>query len=1011
MHVVSGQRQRWGVIVAWAWTATTVLAAPPTKVDFNEQIRPLLSDRCFQCHGPDEKKREVDLRLDMFEEATRSQAIVPGNPAASEILKRITSTDPDVMMPPPVAKKAKFSAAEIELLTRWIQEGAEYQGHWAFLPVRNSPPPVVKHPWIKNPIDQFVAARLLSAGLEPSPEADRATLIRRLSLDLLGLLPSPEDVAEFVADPDPAAYERLVERMLTSPHYGERWGRHWLDQARYADSNGYSIDAPREMWPYRDWVIDALNRDLPFDQFTVEQLAGDLLPTPEKSQRIATGFHRNTLINQEGGTSPEQFRVEAAMDRVNTSGAVWLGLTVGCAQCHSHKFDPLTQREYYELLAFFNSGQDVNNTGATLEVVRGEMFGRPVDVQREPPPPSAQQIAEWRIVWETATRTRIEEAMSAGVKSSTAWQPLPIEEISSVEKATFERLEDQSVLVTSPVAGFDAYRVKALSPLPQIAAIRLRVLTHDSLPKQGPGRAGNGNFVLTAFELSFDGQPVGWAKAVADLEQINYPIVGTLDDDPKTGWAINTAAGSTVKMNAPHEAVFALGTPLKTDGKPISLTLRHDLNRDYLIGRFALDVIAETPALPQGSDGPILAALQIPLDQRTEEQQTLLQQSFEQAEPRAKKKAPPPNPDLAQAMVMRELPQPRETYILTRGDFTRPDKERGVLKPGVFAAVAPMLVSDPGTRSRLDLARWLVDPAHPLTTRVTMNRIWMRYFGRGLVETEEDFGTQGSMPTHPELLDWLARELPRQGWSQKGMHRLIVTSATYRQSSHFRTDLTDKDPRNLLLGRQNRLRLDAEAIRDVALSASGRLHEVLGGPSVYPPQTDGVYAFTQVKKNWPTETGPKRYRRTMYTFFYRSAPYPLFTTFDSPDFQSVCTRRIRSNTPLQALTLANDLVFFELAQGLAQRVIAECPGEAATQSGARIDRAFWITSGRAPSSTERSVLTEYARQSAAGFAADPAGAEALTTAELRAAASAPEAAALVLAARALFNTDNFITRE
>ncbi|MDX1966148.1 MAG: PSD1 and planctomycete cytochrome C domain-containing protein [Planctomycetaceae bacterium] len=998
-------------LVACAMTATSAWAAPPTKIDFNEQIRPLLSDRCFQCHGPDEKKREAELRLDRFEDATVSQAVVPGNPAASEILKRITSTDPAVMMPPPVAKKAKFSEPEIELLTRWIQQGAEYQGHWAFLPMRDNPPPAVMHSWIKNPIDQFVASRLVSEGLEPSPEADRATLIRRLSLDLLGLLPTPEEVVEFMEDPEPAAYERLVERLLSSPHYGERWGRHWLDQARYADSNGYSIDAPREMWPYRDWVIDALNRDLPFDQFTVEQLAGDLLPTPDKSQLVATGFHRNTLINQEGGTSPEQFRVEAAMDRVNTTGAVWLGLTVGCAQCHSHKFDPLTQREYYEFLAFFNSGQDVNNTGATTEVVRGEMFGRPVEVKREPPPPSAQQIAEWRQAWENATRTRIEEAMSAGVNSSTAWQPLLIDEVRSVEQAVFQRLDDQSVLATSPVAGFDAYHVQATSPLPQIAAVRLRVLTHDSLPKQGPGRAGNGNFVLTAFELTFDGQPVGWSKAVADVEQINYPIVGALDDDPKTGWAINTAAGASVKMNAPHEAVFVLGAPLKTAGKPISLTLRHDLNRDYLIGRFALDVIAETPALLQGSDGPVLAALQAPAEQRTEEQRTLLQQAFEQAEPRAKKKTPPPNPDLAQAMVMKELPKPRETFVLTRGDFTRPDEERGALNPGVFAAIAPMLVSDPSSRNRLDLARWLIDPEHPLTTRVTMNRIWMRYFGRGLVETEEDFGTQGSMPTHPELLDWLAREFQRQGWSQKRMHRLIVTSATYRQSSHARGDLAEKDPRNLWLGRQNRLRLDAEVIRDVALSASGRLHEILGGPSVYPPQTDGVYAFTQVKKNWPTETGPNRYRRTMYTFFYRSAPYPLFTTFDSPDFQSVCTRRIRSNTPLQALTLANDLVFFELAQGLAQRVITESSGDAATPRETRIERAFWITNGRAPTSAERAVLVEYLRRTTAEFAADASGAEALTTAELRALAPAAEAAALVLVARTLFNTDNFITRE
>lgn len=989
-----------------------LLAAPPTgPIEFNTHIRPLLSDRCFQCHGPDEKHREADLRLDTFDGATAGSAITPGDPATSAALQRILSTDPHEQMPPPSAKKRPFTPDEIDLIRRWIAQGAEYQGHWAFLPVRRDAPPRVDHVGLRNPIDQFIAQRLLQAGLQMSLEADRATLIRRLSLDLLGLLPTPEEVAVFVADPDPAAYEQLVERLLASPHYGERWGRHWLDQARYADSNGYSIDGPREMWPFRDWTIDALNRDIPFDQFTIEQLAGDLLPTPTKSQLIASGFHRNTLINQEGGTDPEQFRTEAAMDRANTTGAVWLGLTVGCAQCHTHKYDPLTQREYYEFMAFFNSGQDVNNTGATIDVVRGEVFGNPVYVEPTPTPPSAKQIAEWRSQWETETRDRITAAMSETPTASTDWQPLQIAAVTSTEKGTFQRLDDQSWLATSPAPKFDSYVITATSNLPQIAAVRLRVLPHESLPKQGPGRASNGNFVLTGFEMTIGGNGVGWAQSLADHEQINYPIAHVLDDDTKTGWAINVSAGSNAKMNAPHEAVFVLQAPVVPTDKPIEITLRHELNAEYLIGRFAFDVIAAPPALLSPQDTELFAALKLPAAERSKEQQQLLTTAFEQAVPQAKPVKPKPNPDVAKLMVMRDLPKPREMYLLTRGDFTRPDKAQGVLHPGVFASLAPPLLSHPEQRNRLDLARWLVDPEHPLTCRVTMNRLWMRYFGKGLVETEEDFGTQGSPPTHPELLDWLAREFQRQHWSLKAMHRLIVTSATYRQSSHVRPELLEKDPRNLLLGRQSRLRVDAEIIRDLALSASGRLHDVLGGPSVYPPQPDGVYAFTQVNKAWPTSTGPDRYRRTLYTFFYRSAPYPLFTTFDSPDFQSVCTRRIRSNTPLQALTIANDVVFLELAQGLAERVVAELPGPASETLKARLDRMFVIALCRDPSDRERQQLQAFAQSLTDDFEIDTDAAKKIATPALLTTTTAPDAATLVLIARTIFNTDNFITRE
>jgi len=983
-------------------------AAAPERPTFNAHIRPLLSDRCFACHGPDAKHREADLRLDTFDGATVAHAITPGKIDDSEVWKRITSTDPDVMMPPPSSKKPKFTVDELETLKRWITRGAEYEGHWAFLPVRDIPPPQDRNPWVKSPIDAFVLARLRAVGLSPSPAADRETLIRRVTLDLTGLLPTPDEVAAFVDDTDPAAYEHLVERLLASPRYGERWGRHWLDQARYADSNGYSIDGPRDMWPYRDWVIEALNRDLPFDQFTIEQLAGDLLPNATKSQLVATGFHRNTLINQEGGTDPEQFRVEATMDRVNTTGAVWLGLTVGCAQCHTHKFDPIQQREYYELLAFFNSCQDMNNRGPAVEVVRGEMFGQPVDVQRTPVPPTPEQIADWRAAWEKSTREKLMAASPENAMRQTVWQQVTELTATSTGQATFATQADGSLLVTSPVTSHDTYHLAAQTDLAQIAAIRLRVLPDPSLPKQGPGRAGNGNFVLTGVELKIDSDTVALSKALADHEQQGYPVTAAIDDDPKTGWAINVAPGSSAQMNAPHEAVFVLAAAITTKRRTLHVTLKHELNADYLVGRFALDVTLETPTFVFGEEAQQLAALNTPADERTDTQKALLQQAFEQAEPRVKKKTIPPNPDVVQVMVYKDLPQKRETFLLTRGDFTRPDKDAGVLHPGVLASIPPLLVGEATHRTRLDLARWLVDPEHPLTTRVTMNRLWMRYFGRGLVETEEDFGTQGTPPTHPELLDWLAREFIRQGWSLKTMHRLIVTSNTYRQASQHRADLTEKDPRNLLLGRQNRVRIDAEVLRDAALSASGVLQEVLGGQSVYPPQTEGVYAFTQVNKSWPTETGPNRHRRTLYTFFYRSAPYPLFTTFDAPDFQSVCTRRLRSNTPLQALTVANDTVFLELAQQLAARVIVEMPHDDVPR---RIDHLLRLCLSRQATPAEQQILQRYFDDQHRGFVDDTGAAEQLVPTGLRNLGPVTETATWVVLARTILNTDNFITRE
>lgn len=1002
---------RLGWIVSLLVMATAGLS--DDRVRFNEQIRPLLSDRCFACHGPDGKRREADLRLDLppgSPEHTGPAGVVPGKPEQSPVWERITSSDPETQMPPPSAKKPKFTPAELSLLKRWIEEGAEYEGHWAFLPLSNPVPPAAAG--APQPVDAFVRSRLAMRKLTASPEADRATLLRRVTLDLTGLLPGPADLAEFLEDQRDDAFERAVDRLLASPHYGERWGRHWLDQARYADSNGYAIDAPREMWPYRDWVIQAFNSDQPFDQFTIEQLAGDLLPNPTKSQLVATAFHRNTLINQEGGSDREQFRVEATMDRVNTTGAVWLGLTVGCAQCHTHKFDPISQREYYQLFAFFNAAQDANDRGRVVNVRRGEMFGNAVPVPEAPSAPSREQLDQWRAAWEQSTLARLAPS-GTDVPRETLWTPLRWgRAVTASGAGTLGIASDQSILYDRRGGENEKYILQGTTELARIAALRLRVLTHDDLPKSGPGTASNGNFVLSELTVRQGNSLVPLARATADHEQPDYPIAAAIDKNPQTGWAINIAPGSTARMNANHDATIVFAKPIPgADG--LAIELSHDVNKNYLVGRFAIDVTeALTDVNP--ADQVLIAALRKPKGQRTADEQSRLQAAFEKDEPRARPVKQEPDPHTVALMIMGDIPQPRETFVFVRGDFTRPDRTTGVVQPGVLAAVTPA-VPAAANANRLDLARWLVDPRNPLTARVTVNRVWMRYFGRGLVETEEDFGTQGTPPTHPELLDYLCREFQRSGWSNKSIHRKIVCSATYRQSSRFRRDLQEQDPRNLLLGRQERLRMEAELTRDAALSASGLLEPTLGGPSVYPPQPEGVYAFTQVNKSWPTDSGAQRFRRTLYTFFYRSAPYPLLTTFDSPDFQAACTRRLRSNTPLQALTLANDVVFLELAQGLALRLVADVPardGESMEElMRRRVEYAVQLCFSRGPTPAETRILEGLVTASQRDYAAVPETAAKLTTPALHRQVADSEAAALVLLSRTLLNSDNFITRE
>jgi hypothetical protein len=804
---------------------STALATP---VDYLREVKPVLAEHCYRCHGASQQKGElrVDTAVSLAKGGDNGAGFVAGKSAESLLIQALNGTHDDISQMP--YKKPPLAATQIEIIARWIDEGAKAPGdeapqsdkHWAFVPPVRVPLPVVKQTdWPRNSIDRFILARLESESLQTSPEADRITLIRRASLDLIGLPPTPAEVDAFVSDPRADAYERLIERLLASPHYGERWGRHWLDVARYADSNGYSIDAPREIWKYRDWVIEALNRDLPYDQFVIEQLAGDLLPNATQAQKIATGFHRNTQINQEGGIDPEQFRIESVLDRVGTTGTAFLGLTVACAQCHDHKFDPISQREYYSLYAFFN-----NQDEPLLEVASPAEFAKRDEYRK---------------------KTKTIEAELKAYADSIAPQQAAWESNLTPEQRPKLKDEVQTALLLLPEQRNEEQRKNAFN--------------------------------------AFRDQDAGY-------KQLQKKLTRFKKDEPK----------------------------------------------------------------------------------------------------------------IITTMVLQERAAPRESYVFIKGDFTR---KGDPVTPGTLAILNPFPeVTKP---NRLDLARWIVDPQNPVAARVAVNRIWQQYFGRGLVETENDFGTQGIPPTHPELLDWLATELIAQKWSLKAMHRFIATSATYRQSSRVRTDLADVDANNKLLARQSRLRLDAEIIRDVGLSASGLLNAKVGGPSVYPPQPDGVMTLGQSKREWMPSADADRFRRGMYTFFWRATPHPALMVFDSADGFSACTRRPRSNTPLQALTLLNDQAFVEFAQALAARILTT----AAKTDSERIEQAFRWCLARKPSAVEHERLLELFGQELAAFEKSPREALAMLPAKRNQKVDPKQLAVWTTVSRVLLNLDETITRE
>jgi hypothetical protein len=854
--------------------------------------------------------------------------------------------------------------------------------HWAYVKPQRPPlPKVGDESWCRNAIDRFVLAKLDAEALKPSPEADRATLLRRVSLDLIGLPPAPAEADAFLNDNSPDAYERVVDKLLASPHFGERWARPWLDLARYADSHGFQRDDLRDLWAYRDWVIKALNADMPFDQFTIEQLAGDLLPNATADQRIATGFNRCTPTNVEAGSEPEETRVNQVFDRVDTLGTVWLGSTIECAQCHDHKYDPFSQREYYQLFAFFNhtaieADRDNPNVpgsikflGPAMELPKdatgvADAFGANAQRQALKLRDLDERIAKRRATlegnlarWETQALASLDKQGQEHVLTVTAFE--------SSAASPHKVLDDGSVLLVDDPPEKDTYTVTAKTDLTGITAFRLDALTDPSLPGDGPGRGDKQrpNFVLHSFNVTASSsanasaaQPVKLTSARASFSQPRFKVAGAIDDNPATAWAIGQ------QFHMPHWAIFETDKPVGfSDGTTLTFTLEQNFGRGRTIGRLRLSALTGDPragAVP----ADVATALRTPRDQRTAAQsKRVLDYRLEQDPQYARLLAErnEARPGVAKpptTLVMRELPQTRPSNLFLRGSYRDPG---AAVQPGT-PAVLHAMQSGPG--NRLTLAKWLVDRENPLVARVAVNRWWAEIFGRGIVSTAEDFGVKGEPPTHPELLDWLAVEFmdpstgSGQGWSTKQILRTIVTSATYRQSSRQSQELRDRDPDNRLLARGPRFRLDAETIRDNALAASGLLSRKQFGPPVRPYQPDGLWVKVGGERvEYVTSPGEDQHRRGIYVVWKRGAPYPSFVNFDATARLACTVKRSRSNTPLQALTLLNDPVYVEAAEAMAMRIVADKPSAGVDE---RIEYAFKLCLTRAPSAREVQVLRE-----------------------------------------------------
>jgi hypothetical protein len=1029
-------------------------------VDFNRDIRPILSDNCFTCHGPDEKQRMARLRFDTREGAfEKAGVIIPGDAAKSKLIQRVAAKDPDMLMPPTYSGH-KLTDKQIDLLRRWVEEGAKWETHWAYIAPKHSEPPNVKTPsWVRNPIDNFILARLEKEGLKPSPEADKVTLLRRVTFDLTGLPPTLAEIDSFLADQSPDAYEKRVDKLLQSPRYGERMAMPWLDQARYADTHGYHIDSHRDMWVWRDWLIKAFNQNKPFDQFTIEQLAGDLLPNATLEQKIASGFNRNHMINFEGGAIPEEYQVEYVVDRVETTANNWMGMTLGCARCHSHKYDPITHKEFYQFFAFFNSVKEKGldgNTGNAAPVLSL---------------PNEQQKAKL-------------DELTAAIKAKD--EALIAKEVTVAQ----EEWEKQFIgkIAVAPNQGLIAH-YELDGSFSDISGKYQHGRTVKGDPTFGNGQVGRGvnfdgdsqvsfgnigafenneAFTLAMWLNGYSNKPVSVLQKIDNAERrrgyeflfddirlngiqryagnLTFRLISNFPDK-----AIQIRTKERLPLGSWHQVTLsydgsgkASGVKLFINGKPRDT----EILQDSLAGSIKTDAELQIGNSELGKQFvgllddlriynrqlssneieqlaihyPIQAILSGVFGKRTKDLNTRVRDYFltyvatevwrnQFAELKSlRKQKEDLDKQIVSVMVMGEMEKPRETFILGRGDYRNKTEK---VTAGVPAVLPPLPKDAPP--NRLTLAKWLVDSQNPLTARVVVNRYWQMYFGIGIVKTSEDFGSQGEPPVHPELLDWLASEFMRTGWDIKAMQRLLVTSATYRQSSKTNPELIEKDPENRLLARGARFRLPAEMIRDNALAASGLLNDAIGGASVFPYQPKGLWeelAFGDgfSAQEYRQSSGKDLYRRSLYTFWKRTVPPPSLVTFDAPDREKCTGRRALTNTPLQALVLLNDPTYIEAARMLAQRAFHE----GGKDVNNRIAYAFRLGTTRKPTAAEIRVLRDLLQQQLATYRKDKNAAAALLKVGESAydnQIDATELAAWTMVTSAILNLDEAIIKE
>ena len=1029
-------------------TSGAAAAVNAANVDFAKEIQPILQKSCVECHGPQKAKSSLrlDLKADALKGGDTGALLVAGDAGKSLLIQVVEGTHAEISRMP--KKRDPLTPEQIALLRKWIEQGADWPDvaatedarlkHWAFkAPARPELPAAKNQRWVRNPVDAFILAKLDGEKLTPSPEADRTSLLRRLSLDLIGLPPTPQEVEAFLADKSPDAYGKQVERLLASPHYGERWARHWLDGARYADSDGFEKDMTRNVWFYRDWVVNSLNRDLPYDEFIIEQIAGDLLPDATQDQIVATGFLRNSMLNQEGGIDPEQFRMEAMFDRMDCIGKSVLGLTIQCAQCHSHKFDPISQEEYYRLFAFLNNDAEPQHVVYTSEQQRlvANLSREMKDLETG----LRHTTSDWE-----ARMAKWEEEIAAKKIDWTVLRPY-VEEITTGGQRYLSQ-PDGSLLAQGYAPTKHGVHLWATNDSQNVSAFQIELLTDANLPANGPGRSFKGTCALTEFTVEAvsvvnptNKVAVKFSKVTADYEQpeavleSNFEdksnkkrVVGPAsyanDNNEDTAWGIDAGPG---RRNQDRKAVFQCATNVGFAGGTVwhmRVVQRHggwnsDEHMNNNLGRFRITVA--------GGDEPIVAdpvpkrvrdILAIHREKRSPAQTAAIFSYWRTTVPEFKEtndkieKLWAQWPEGTTQLALAARTEPRETRMLKRGDFLKPGDK---VTFGTPKALHPLPADADG--SRLTLAKWLVDKKSPTTARAFVNRIWQSYFGNGLVSSPEDFGTRCEMPSHPELLDWLACEFMDSGWSIKKMHRFIVHSATYRQSSRITPEQYTRDPYNRLLARGARFRVEGEIVRDISLATSGLLNPALGGRSIFPPTPGFLFQppASYGPKTWVEDTGPERYRRGLYVFRWRSVPNPMLLTFDTPNGDFSCVRRQRSNNPLQALVGLNETTFMECAQAFARKIVAE----GGKTDADKIDFAFRRAVSRAPNKDERDellALLEKERQHIADGWVNPnelATGKSELAANLPAGITPTQLAAYTVVSRVLLNLDETMTKE